>query len=102
MLQEACVTARFSVKSGPDDTELGDPGGHAGEFPDPLQPLLPPQLCQLNVGAPRQPQKHRFAQVLSLHSWGKATQWKTQTAGTLGKVGWARDGREHRGTSHGL
>lgn len=84
---------RFSVKSAPDDRELGNPGGHAGgNSKTHLHPLHPPQLCKLNVGLPRQHQKyHFFTQVLSpsilREEKGGATRWKTRMAGTFGKVG---------------
>lgn len=92
---EALGTSGVSVKSGLDDTELGKPGGDAGgNFQIHSHPLYPPQLCQLNVGAPQEHQKHHlFAQFSPFTLEGKedgVTQWKSQPAGTFAKAG------EHR------
>lgn len=40
--EEALVTLSFSVKSGPDDTELGHPGGDAGGKSPASPTSLPP------------------------------------------------------------
>lgn len=66
------VTLGFSVKLGPDDTELRNPGGTAGSNSQIHWGVLstPPQRCQPNVGMPLpQQESHSCAQFLPLDPW---------------------------------
>lgn len=66
------VTLRFSVKLGPDDTELRNAGGAAGGNSQIHWGVLstPPQLCQPNVGMPLPLQEsHSCARFLPLYPW---------------------------------